>query len=74
MISVVLGGSSIMHQIGVLEKSSHPLILQAINIYGDFRPLSDNLEGTKPWLLEYIGVKYTGNIITSTKKMGCIPK
>jgi hypothetical protein len=32
------------------------------------------LEGTKPWLLEYIGVKYTGNIITSTKKMGCIPK
>jgi hypothetical protein len=24
MISVVLGGSSIMHQIGVLEKSSHP--------------------------------------------------
>jgi hypothetical protein len=44
----------------------HPLILQAIDIYGDFEPSFDNLEG-KSWLLGYIGVMYTGNIITSTK-------
>jgi hypothetical protein len=44
----------------------HPLILQAIDIYGDFEPSFNNLEG-KSWLLGYIGVMYTGHIIASTK-------
>ena len=45
----------------------HPLILQAIDIYGDFEPSFDTLEG-RSWLLGYIGVMYTGNIIASTKQ------
>jgi hypothetical protein len=48
------------------RRTPHPLILQAIDIYGDFSPSFNNLEG-KSWLLGYIGVMYTGNIITSTK-------